>query len=368
MTDAPAAPSPPKAPPPELSTRAPRPRPVRVRRSAAIAIGLAAAALLGAALAWSFVVQPQLREGAQARAEPPRSADGASRPSELITGRPATYAQGDRLLPAPRRLAEPASEPAPPAPDGPRRLAVASPTPRPAPDLAGRARQSDLLFQISTNTPAAQVFEPLSPTPPSRPTPLSGLTPPRSPFDLQAGAIIPAALLTAVDTSRPGAVVAITTQGVFDTVTGQILLAPQGSRLIGRQDGASAYGDRRAFLVWERLILPNGKSLKLEGEPGVDAQGAHGVRGRADRRLWPLAQASLVAGAITTLGQAARDRDDGSGGWLGDAGDAAAIQAAQTGGRLIDRELDVAPSIHLAPGAPVRVLLTRDLTLEPYAP
>ena len=163
--------------------------------------------------------------------------------------------------------------------------------------------------------------------------------------------------------------VAAVTQNVFDTVTGRILLVPQGSKLIGRHGGESRYGDRRAFLVWDRLILPNGKSLILTEEAGVDAQGAVGVRGRADRRLLQLGAAVLFGGAISTLGELARDGDDGDDrSLLGSAGDAASIQAAQVGGRLIDRELDVRPSIHVRAGSPVRVLVTRDLILEPYRP
>ncbi len=100
----------------------------------------------------------------------------------------------------------------------------------------------------------------------------------------------------------------------------------------------------------------------------MDAQGAVGVEGHVDRRLLPLAVATLFAGAITTLGQTARDHQDHAGGLLGDAGDAAAIEGAQVGGKLIDRELDVRPSIRLSPGARVQVLITRDLVLEPYRP
>ena len=114
------------------------------------------------------------------------------------------------------------------------------------------------------------------------------LTAPLSPYELKAGAVIPATLLNAVDTARAGPVVAAVTRDVFDTVSGRHLVLPQGTRLIGRHEGESAHGDRRAFLVWDRLILPNGKSLLLSGEPGVDAQGAVGVRGHVDRRLLPL--------------------------------------------------------------------------------
>lgn len=371
MIDDPAPIAPPaKAPPPELSTRAPRPRPVRIRRGAAIAIGLGASALFGGAMAWAFIVAPHLRAQAVARPAPePNAADGATRPSEIITRQPATYAAS--ALPPPRRL----GGPPPPEPVA----SLAQTPPRPPPPAAARApettlrdsaRRSALVFPAGASPQASAT---LAPTPPSeRPanpiTTESSLTAPASPFEVKAGAVIPAAMLTALDTSRPGAVVAVTTEAVYDTVTGRTLLIPPGARLLGRQDGASRYGDRRAFVSWERLILPNGKSLALASEPAVDAQGAHGVSGRPDRRLLPLLRASLFAGAITTLGQAARERDDDSGGWLGDAGDAAAIQGAQIGGRLIGRELDVAPSIRLPAGAAVRVLLTHDLVLEPYRP
>jgi type IV secretion system protein VirB10 len=193
------------------------------------------------------------------------------------------------------------------------------------------------------------------------------LTEPLSPWELKAGALIPAVLLTEVDTGRAGPVVAAVSQNVFDTVSGRHLVIPQGARLIGRHEGESAWGDRRAFLFWDRLILPNGKSLILSAEPGVDARGAVGVRGEADRRLGPLLLATVFAGAITTLGQAARD-GEGGGGLLGDAGDAAAIEGARVGGRLIDRELEVRPSIRLRAGARVGVMITRDLVLEPYQP
>ena len=367
-----------KAPPPELATRAPRPRPVRVRRGAAIAIGAGAGILFGGALAWAFVVSPQLRGRAAARPAAEAKAEGAARPSEIITRQPATYAAA--TLPPPRRFgAEPAEEtiaPTKAADRAPSAPSLPRSRPEPGPAMTARARASELLFatdrSVSPGTPASVSLPAdlgrVGPIGGADAAPQSRLVAPVSPFEVKAGAIIPAAMLTALDTSRPGAMVAVTTEPVYDTVTGRILLIPPGSRLLGRQDGASKYGDRRAFLTWERLILPNGRSLALASEPGVDAQGAHGVAGRADRRVVPLLQASLFAGAITTLGQAARDRSDESGGWLGDAGDAAAIQGAQIGGRLVGRELDVSPSIRLSAGSAVRVLLTRDLILEPFAP
>jgi len=365
-----------KAAPPPLTARAPRPAAVRLRKPVAQAAVLGAATILAGALAWAFVVQPELRAQARDRADGVRAEEtrGTVRPSEAVTGRPASY---DRLatdqLPEPRRLgrANVDRDPSGPATRAPR---PASATAHRAGDrmaLAAQARTSSLFFEgrgASAGGGEHATAEGGARSDYAAMYNGHALLQPLSPFELKAGAILPGALLTAVDTARAGPVVASVTENVFDTVSGRHLLIPQGARLVGRHDGESRYGDRRAFITWERLILPNGKSLLLGQQPGVDAEGAIGVRGRVVRRLLPLAMATLFAGAITTLGQAARDDGDDSGGLLGDAGDAASIEAAQVGGRLIDRELEVRPSIRLRPGAPVRVLIVRDLILEPYAP
>lgn len=376
----------PKAPPPGLDTRAPRPRAIRLRKSMVQAIVIGGAVLVSGSLAWAFVVQPELRDNARLRKAEARedTARGVVRPTEAVTDQPPTY---DRL-PEPRGTAGQAATETPATP------VAAPPAPGPAPSAGYRtamrgagpsprqlAARSGLFFEPAggaRSTPSIGNARPVQADGGGQPRAASepdygliynghSLVAPLSPFELKAGAIVPAALLTAVDTSRAGPVIATVTQNVYDTVSGRYLLLPQGTRLIGTSEGDSNYGDRRAFLTWERMILPNGKSLVLTSEAGVDAQGSIGVRGQVDRRLLPLLVGTLFAGAITTLGQVARDGSE-SGGLLGDAGDAAAIEGARVGGKLIDRELQVRPSIRLRAGASVRVMITRDLILEPYRP
>ncbi len=385
-TAAAAAPAP-KAPPPGLSLRAPRPPATRLRKSVVQTIVVGGALLVSGSLAWAFVIQPELRDSARLKAAEAREdeARGLVRPAEAVTDQPATY---DRL-PEPRSGA--ATDTGESAPGGgspestpvradPYRPVATAPRPT-GPSAREQAARSALFFEAGPDAGSNAATTAGRPAPQSSGGALRDgdlatlynghtLTAPLSPYELKAGAVVPAVLLTGVDTARAGPVVATVSQNVYDTVSGRHLVLPQGTRLIGRHEGESAYGDRRAFLTWDRLILPNGKSLILTGEPGVDAQGAVGVRGSVDRRLWPLLVGTLFAGAITTLGQIARDDagGDGSSGFLGDAGDAAAIQGSQVGGRLIDRELQVRPSIRLQPGAAVRVMITRDLILEPYQP
>ncbi len=369
-----------KSPPPGLSMRAPRPPATRLRKSVVQVLVLGGVVVVSGSLAWAFVVQPELRDSARARAEQAREDNnqGVVRPAGTVTDQPASY---DRLPPPRTADADKIdAERAPAEPAGPttgRTAPVAYRSVERGPRPAELAARSGLFFE--GETAAATGGRP----PQARPAAGAGgvsadvgamynghtLTAPLSPYELKAGAVIPATLLNAVDTARAGPVVAAVTRDVFDTVSGRHLVLPQGTRLIGRHEGESAHGDRRAFLVWDRLILPNGKSLLLSGEPGVDAQGAVGVRGHVDRRLLPLLTGTLFAGAITTLGELARDgngRDRG--GAVASVGDAAAIEGAQVGGRLIDRELQVRPSIRLRPGAAVGVMITRDLVLEPYRP
>lgn len=358
----------PKATMPPLDARAPRPPIVRLRRGVVVGLTMGGASLVAGALAWAFVLQPALRAQAHAAPRDPSSpTSGEVRPSERVTGGPSTYAQLDQL-PAPRRLGATSIGAPPPSSPSPRAAAA------PGATLGADARSSSLFFADAAHSAAAPATS--SPASPGVGTPgdyaavynAHELLAPLSPFEVKAGAILPATLLTAIDTSRAGPVVAAVSENVFDSTTGRSLLIPQGARLIGQHEGESRYGDKRVVIVWDRLILPNGKSLVLSKQPGVDAQGAVGVTGEVDRRLAPLVVATLFSGAVTAVGETARDHTGRGAGLLGDAGDAASIEAAQVGGKLIDRELDVHPVIRLRQGERVRVLITRDLVLEPYRP
>lgn len=192
----------------------------------------------------------------------------------------------------------------------------------------------------------------------------ASLTPPRSPYELMAGSIIPAALVTELNSDLPGRVIAQVTAPVYDSVRGEHLLIPQGSRLIGAYDSETNYGDNRLVLVWQRLILPSGWSIPLDNMTGADTAGAAGLRDRTDNHLDRLAVAIGLSAIVSVIANESEGDDDES---LGQSvGDAAAQEAARSGGRIIDRDLAVRPTLRVRAGAPVRVLVTRDIRLRPY--
>jgi len=190
--------------------------------------------------------------------------------------------------------------------------------------------------------------------------------PPRSPYTIQAGATISAALITALNSDQPGRVIAQVSENVFDSVTGETLLIPQGARLIGSYDSDTAYGERRLLVVWNRLIMPNGWSIPLRGMPGADAAGSAGLTGEVDAHIGRIAVASLISAVLGVAANESEDEDDAR--LSQSIGDAAAQQAAQTGSRLIDRELNVRPTLRIRAGARVRVLVSQDVQLRPYPP
>jgi type IV secretion system protein TrbI len=186
---------------------------------------------------------------------------------------------------------------------------------------------------------------------------------PASPFVIQAGSVIPAALLTGLRSDLPGQITAQVTANVFDSPTGRHLLIPQGARLIGAYDSRVSFGQRRILLAWNRLILPNGRSIVLERMPGADEAGYAGLEDGVDYHWGRL---FLAAGLATLLNLGLElGRDDES-----DVARAIRESGQDTVGRageeIVRRQLSVPPTLTVRPGFPVRVIVHRDLVLEPY--
>ncbi|MFG1244990.1 TraB/TrbI/VirB10 family type IV secretion system protein [Xanthobacter versatilis] len=181
---------------------------------------------------------------------------------------------------------------------------------------------------------------------------------------LQAGAVIPAALITGIRSDLPGQITAQVTENVHDSPTGRILLIPQGTRIIGQYDNGVGFGQRRVLLVWNRLIFPNGRSIVLERQTGADAEGYAGLEDGIDYHWGELFKAAVLS---TILGVGASAGTSGSDSDLVSAlREGASDSISQTGRQLVQRQLNIAPTLTIRPGFPVRIIVTRDLVLESY--
>lgn len=188
------------------------------------------------------------------------------------------------------------------------------------------------------------------------------MTPPASPYILQAGTVIPAALITGLRSDLPGQISAQVTSNVFDSPSGRYLLIPQGARLLGEYDSRIASGQSSLLLVWTRLILPDGRSIVLERAPGTDGTGASGLQ---DRVNYYWGRVFLAAGLATILNVGLESGADSEDDVVRAIREAAQDTIGRTGDEIVRQQLAVPPTLTIRPGFPVRVMVIRDLILEP---
>lgn len=190
------------------------------------------------------------------------------------------------------------------------------------------------------------------------------LSPAPSACTVMAGSIIPASLITGLNSDLPGETLAQVTENVYDTVSGECLLIPQGTRLVGKYDSVVAYGQKRALVVWGRLILPNGNSIVIDNLPATDVAGYAGLEDEVDIHTWQLLKGIAMS---TLLGVGTQLTLGNTGGDLVKALRESIQQSTNRAGqRLVEREMDVQPTITVRPGWPLRVIVSKDLVLKPY--
>lgn len=278
-------------------------------------------------------------QGTLGSGQPPSAPPGPDDQARLSARSSSVFAPGN----APKAQVEPSPLPLPALPDLARLMAPHQELPRNAAD-----KQTAFLRADTDRTSVSD----------------ARLITPASPYLIQAGSVLPAALVTGIRSDLPGQVVAQVTQDVYDTLGQGHLLIPQGSRLLGEYDNAIAFGQSRVLLAWRRLILPNGKSLILECLSAADVSGQAGLEDRTDYHFDHL----LAAGALSTVlsvgahaGSSDNDSDivrairEGAGDSIG-----------RTGQRIVERQLNIPPTLTIRPGHRVRVILSKDLVLEPY--
>ncbi|MDO5703915.1 MAG: TrbI/VirB10 family protein [Paracoccus sp. (in: a-proteobacteria)] len=366
-----------------MRLRAEPPKVTRLSRKVLTAFGLIASLAIGGALIYALQPRERSKDGEELFSTENRAtADGlADLPGDYsrpLLGPPLPGDLGKPILEAQNR-GEPVISPAitPPAadPDEQRRLAEEE-----------AARVSQLFFETSQTTGASpmaglpraegdsggnmtsspmaqnprQAF--LNAAPDRRPVSVERIMAPASPYLLQAGTVIPAALITGIRSDLPGQIVAQVTENVYDSPSGRYLLIPQGTRVIGEYSDAVSFGQRRVLLVWHRLIFPDGRSLVLERLPGADAQGFAGLEDGVDYHWAEMAKAAGLS-TILAIGTELGSEDDDP--LVRAIREGAGDTIAHAGQQIVERQLQVAPTLTIRQGFPVRILVTKDLILEP---
>ena len=189
---------------------------------------------------------------------------------------------------------------------------------------------------------------------------------PLSPYQIMAGTLLPAMLVTGINSDLPGDILAQITRNVYDSQQ-RFLLIPRGTKVIGRYDDQIALGQSRVLIAWTRLILPDGRSLSLPGLPTQDLRGATGLRDKVDnhyRRLYGQAMLLSIIGAGAQLSQPQQSSvlTPPSAGQV--AAGALGQELSAVSMETIRRNMDVRPTLQVRPGTPFYIFLERDLVLE----
>jgi type IV secretion system protein VirB10 len=190
---------------------------------------------------------------------------------------------------------------------------------------------------------------------------------PRSPTELQAGAILPTVLITGISSDLPGPVIGQVRENVYDSVSGNTLLIPQGSRLLAQYDSMVSWGQERVLLCWNRLVFPNGDSIDLQCMPASDLEGKAGLTDQVDEHWFRLLRGATIATllAATSAGLAGNTASF-SPTLEQTAARNAAGEINGVGQRVTARDLSIQPTITVRPGYAVNVIVTKDIVLPPY--
>lgn len=186
-----------------------------------------------------------------------------------------------------------------------------------------------------------------------------------SPYQVMAGAVIPGTLITGMNSDLPGTVIGQVNMNVYDSKEGKYLLIPQGTKIIGIYDTKTAFAQTRGHVIWQRMIFPNGKSLILPNFSGADQSGYVGfkdkVKSHYARVVW-----SSVIGAAITGGVAAATNTDDNNSFKEEAGAQASNNISNATNNIVNKNLNISPTVIIRPGYKFNIIVDKDLLLEPY--
>lgn len=192
----------------------------------------------------------------------------------------------------------------------------------------------------------------------------SNMQAPRTPFELRAGFVIPAVLIGGINSELPGQIIGQVSQNVFDTATGNNLLIPQGSRLVGQYSSSVAYGQSRVLVSWERIVFPDGKAFDLGSMQGADEGGMSGFKDKVDNHYFRIFGQAILMSLITAgVSYTQNNYNYSDSQRASDAlSEALGQQLGTTMTNLVNKNLNISPTLEIRSGFRFNVVVTKDLT------
>lgn len=194
-------------------------------------------------------------------------------------------------------------------------------------------------------------------------------------FELKTGAVIPGVMVTGINSDLPGNIIAQVSQNVFDSATGKHLLLPQGAKLFGVYDSRVIYGQERVLVAWNRVVFPDGSSITLGAMPGSDMAGNAGYTDEVNNHYFRIFGSavlmSLMSGGMAyTMDSLDNSNSESDKPTLqNEMGSALAAQLGQATLQLLQKKLNIKPTLEIRPGYQFNVIVTKDLVFErPYRP
>ncbi|WP_426116083.1 TrbI/VirB10 family protein [Massilia sp. PWRC2] len=199
----------------------------------------------------------------------------------------------------------------------------------------------------------------------------SQLEAPRSRYELRAGFVVPAILISGINSELPGQIMAQVSQDVYDTPLGQYKLIPQGARLIGSYANEVAYGQSRILIAWQRIIFPDGKAMDIGAMPGADSAGYAGFKDQVNNHYVRLFSSAFLMSGVTAgiaLSQPEAGNPYARPTASSALSEALGQQLGQVTAQLIAKNLNIAPTLEIRPGYRFNVIVVKDMTFtKPYA-
>ncbi|BAP81998.1 type IV secretory pathway VirB10-like protein [Bradyrhizobium diazoefficiens] len=187
---------------------------------------------------------------------------------------------------------------------------------------------------------------------------------PTSAYELKRGSVIPATLITGINSDLPGRITAQVSQNVYDSATGHQLLIPQGAKLLGRYDSKVAFGQSRVLVVWTDIVFPNGSTLQIGGMAGTDPEGYGGFNDQVDNHYFQVFGSAILIAAIGA-GIDMSVPASSPYGYRQTPSDSARNSFAETFGRVIEqtisKNMNVQPTLEIRPGYLFNVLVDQDM-------